>query len=100
MEKIILGDCLNELKKVADNTVDHAITSPPYNMNLRIRNGKYCSRQIVKELSTKYEGFADNLPIEEYYEYHKKVIEELMRVTKHYVFYVVQAVTGNKRAIF
>lgn len=100
MEKIILGDCLNELKKIADNTVDHVITSPPYNMNLRIRNGKYCSRQIVKEFSTKYEGFADNLPIEEYYEYHKKVIEELMRVTEHYVFYVVQAVTGNKRAIF
>lgn len=100
MEKIILGDCLNELKKMADNTVDHVITSPPYNMNLRIRNGKYCSRQIVKEFSTKYEGFTDNLPIEEYYEYHKKVIEELMRVTKHYVFYVVQAVTGNKRAIF
>lgn len=31
-------------------------------MNLRIRNGKHCSRQIVKELSTKYEGFDDNLP--------------------------------------
>ena len=26
-------------------------------MNLRIRNGEYCSRQIIKELTTKYDGF-------------------------------------------
>lgn len=29
-------------------------------MNLRIRNGKYCSHQIVKELTTKYDGFDEN----------------------------------------
>ena len=32
-------------------------------MNLRIRNGEYCSRQIIKELTTKYDGFEDNVPI-------------------------------------
>jgi site-specific DNA-methyltransferase (adenine-specific)/modification methylase len=37
------------------------ITSPPYNMNLRIRNGQCCSRQIVKEFSSKYAHFDDNL---------------------------------------
>jgi len=26
-------------------------------MNLRICNGEYCSRQIIKELTTKYDGF-------------------------------------------
>lgn len=45
---------------------DLVFTSPPYNMNLRIRNGEYCSRQIVDEFSTKYEGYADNLPIDDY----------------------------------
>ena len=100
MKKIILGDCYSELKKMKDDSIDCTITSPPYNMNLRIRNGKYCSRQVVKEFSTKYNGFSDNLPIEEYYSYHRKVILELLRITKKYIFYIVQHVTGNKRAIF
>jgi modification methylase cfr9I len=68
-------------------------------MNLRIRDGKYCSRQITKEFSTKYDGFSDNMPIEEYFEFHLKVIKELLRVAP-VVFYNVQIVTGSKRAVF
>ena len=92
-------DCIKTLKRMEDNSVDCVITSPPYNMNLRIRKGKYCSRQIVKELSTKYDGFSDNLPIEEYYEFHSSVMRELLRVSK-VVFYNIQIVTGSKRSIF
>jgi len=86
-------------KKMKDGSVDVVITSPPYNMNLRIRNGKYCSRQIVKELSTKYSNFDDNLPIDEYYELHLNILKELLRVSDM-VFYNIQIVTGSKRAIF
>jgi site-specific DNA-methyltransferase (adenine-specific)/modification methylase len=68
-------------------------------MNLRIRNGSYCSRQIVKEFSTKYEGFDDNLPIDEFYELHSKIIRELLRVS-NIIFYNIQIVTGSKRAFF
>lgn len=82
-----------------NNSVDLVITSPPYNMNLRIRNGKYCSRQIVKEFSTKYSNFDDNLPIDEFYELHSNIIRELLRVSK-LVFYNIQIVTGSKRAFF
>ena len=53
--------CLNTLKSFKDNSINCVITSPPYNMNLRIRNGEYCSRQIVRELTTKYNNFDDNL---------------------------------------
>lgn len=81
------------------NTVNTVITSPPYNMNLRVRNGKYCSRQIVKELTTKYENFKDNLPMDDYFEFNRSVIEECLRVSKQ-VFYNVQFLTGNKRALF
>ena len=77
LDKIYNESCLETLKKIPDNFIDLVITSPPYNMNLRIRKGEYCSRQIVKEISTKYEGFSDNLPIEEYYEFHSKVLKEL-----------------------
>ena len=92
-------NCLNTLKRIETDSVDLVITSPPYNMNLRIRNGEYTSRQIVKEFSTKYENFDDNLPIEKYYEFHSQVLKELLRVSD-LIFYNIQIVTGSKRAIF
>lgn len=93
------GDCLEVMRSMPDNSVDLVITSPPYNMNLRIRNGKYCSRQIVKEISTKYEGFDDNLPMDEYFDFNKKVLSECLRVSD-LVFFNVQILTGNKPALF
>lgn len=99
LNKIYNEDCLEGMKRIPDNSIDITFTSPPYNMNLRVRNGKYCSRQIVKELSTKYINFPDNLPMEEYFEFNKKVIGELLRVSE-LVFYNVQFLTGNKVALF
>jgi site-specific DNA-methyltransferase (adenine-specific)/modification methylase len=99
VNKIFNEDCLETLKRFEDNTIDIVVTSPPYNMNLRIRNGKYCSRQIVKEFSSKYEGFDDNLPIDEFYELHSQIIRELLRVSG-IIFYNIQIVTGSKRAFF
>ena len=96
---LLQGDCLSIMKQLPDNKIDTVITSPPYNMNLRIRNGKYCSRQIVKELTTKYENFADNMPMDEYFEFNKQVVEELLRLSDT-VFYNVQFLTGNKPALF
>ena len=61
INKIYKESCLETLKKIPNDFIDIVITSPPYNMNLRIRNGQYCSRQIVKELTTKYQNFADNM---------------------------------------
>jgi len=101
MQKIelIQGDCMEEMKNISDGKVDIVFTSPPYNMNLRIRNGKYCSRQIVKEISTKYENFDDNLPMEDYLSFTRKVIDECLRISPM-VFYNVQFLTGNKVALF
>lgn len=97
--KIYNESCLDTLSRMQDDLVDVVITSPPYNMNLRIRNGKYCSRQIVKEFSTKYSNFDDNLPIEEYNDFHSKVLKELLRVSD-LIFYNIQIVTGSKRSVF
>ncbi len=99
MINLINGNCLEELPKFKNKEFDLVITSPPYNMNLRIRNGKYCSRQIVKEISTKYKNYDDNLPIEDYYQFNKKVIENCLRISKM-TFYNIQFLTGNKRAFF
>ena len=97
MINLIHGDCLEEMKNIESGSIDMVLTSPPYNMNLRIRNGKYCSRQIVKEISTKYENFNDNLPMEDYFEFNKSVISECLRVSD-LVFYNVQFLTENKPA--
>ena len=92
--------CLDTLKKLDDDSIDLTLTSPPYNMNLRIRYGKYTSRQIIKEeFSTKYDNFDDNLPLDEYNKFHSNVLEELIRVSK-LVFYNTQLVTGSKRSMF
>ena len=97
--RIYNEDCLKTLKKMKDDSVDVVITSPPYNMNLRISNGRYHSRQIVKEISTKYTEFDDNLPIEDYFNFHMKVMQELIRVSD-LVFYNISIVTGSKRSVF
>jgi len=99
INKIYNENCIDTLKKIDNDALDLVITSPPYNMNLRIRNGQYCSRQIVKEFSTKYDGFDDNLPIDEFYKFHLEVLEELLRTSK-IIFYNIQIVTGSKRAFF
>jgi site-specific DNA-methyltransferase (adenine-specific)/modification methylase len=99
LDQIFNESCIETMKRIPDGFVDVVITSPPYNMNLRIRNGVYCSRQIVKEISTKYEGFSDNLPIDDYYKFHSEVIRELLRIS-NLIFYNIQIVTGSKRAFF
>jgi len=96
---LYLGDCLEKMKDIPDGSVDMVFTSPPYNMNLRIRNGKHCSRQIVKELSTKYDGFDDNLPMIDYFNFNVSVVSELLRISD-LVFYNVQFLTGNKSALY
>ena len=99
LNKIHVESCLDTMKRMPDDSVDLVVTSPPYNMNLRIRYGQYLSRQVGNEISTKYADFADNMPIDEFYEFHKEVLTELLRVS-NLVFYNIQIVTGSKRAFF
>lgn len=101
MDNLYNSDCLVTMDRLISNKVkaDLMFTSPPYNMNLRIRNGKYCSRQIVKEFTTKYASFDDNLPMEDYFQFNKDVIDRALELSD-LVFYNVQFLTGNKPALF
>lgn len=96
--KIYNNDCVDFLCKT-DLLFDLAITSPPYNMNLRINKGRYCKRQIVQEFSTKYEGFDDAMSIDSFYELHKNIISLMLQKTD-LIFYNIAIVTGSKRAFF
>ena len=103
-------NCLDTINRIKQSNkewpIDMVITSPPYNMNLRIRKNpktglrEYCSRQIVKEISTKYHGsFDDNIPIDEFYQFHSQVIRGLLDISR-IIFYNIQIVTDSKRAFF
>lgn len=97
--KLLLGNCLDHLRTFADDRFKATITSPPYNMNLRIRNGKYCKRTDISKISAKYDFFDDAMPIDEFYHFHLAVLGELIR-TSELVFYNIAVVTGSKRAFF
>ncbi len=100
VNKIYNENCLDTLARIPDKTVALTVTSPPYNMRLRVSKGKYISRGKEPSFSNKYsEHFNDALPIEVFFELHKKIITELLRVSK-VVCYNFQIVTGSKEAFF
>ena len=102
--KLINSNCLDVLQQMIDNNekVDCIITSPPYNMNLRIMNGKYKSRCNNKnhqiEFSNKYNNYKDDLPMDEYFKFQDEFISKALQVTD-LMFYNIQMITGNKIAL-
>ena len=91
--------CTDTMAKMPNGFIDLIVTSPPYNMRTRIRNGEYTTREKSEHFSKKYKHFDDALPVPEFYEFHAKAITEMMRVAK-VVCYNIQIVTGSKEAFF
>jgi len=97
--KLINADCLEYMKTMEDNSVDLTFTSPPYNMNLTFINGKYVQRNDKQhEFRNKYNNDMDNMTMEEYFEFSKNVIDQLLRISD-IVFYNIQALAGKKLAL-
>lgn len=98
-------DCLKVMDRlIAEGVkVDAIITSPPYNMNLRIHTGKYISRWGWKNnsdsFSTKYNNYSDDLTMEDYFNFQKNFINKALNISD-LIFYNIQMVTGNKIALF
>lgn len=99
LNKIHNTDCLEFMKTLPDNCVNCVITSPPYNMRLRIRNGEYTQREFGAHFSKKYSDFGDAIPMEDYYNFHKQSLKEMIRISP-IVFWNIQIVTGSKEAVF
>lgn len=78
---IIHGDCLEELKKMSDCSVDVVFTSPPYN---RKRNDKY-------------DHYTDI--IDDYFSFLVETTEEMLRVSRGHVFLNVQKNYYNKAEV-
>lgn len=80
--QIINIDVLEGFKNLDDKSINHILTSPPYN---RKRNDKYQHYTDIKE---------------NYFEWLCLIIDECLRVTKGYVFFNVQKNYYNKKDIF
>lgn len=62
--KLLNGDCIEQLKKIPDNSIDFCFADPPYNLN------------------KKYESWDDGIDIQKYFEWCDQWLSELARVLK------------------
>lgn len=62
--QVLAGDCLEIMKKIPDNTYDMTFADPPFNLKKR------------------YGNYKDNKEIQEYVEWSKLWMSEMVRVTK------------------
>ena len=72
--KLLLGDCLDKLKELDDNSVDSIVTDPPYGLSFmgkdwdKVRATKETKSQVVKGLGAgmKMTTLADNIEFEKW----------------------------------
>lgn len=92
-------DCKTTMMGLSDKFVQCVITSPPYNMLIQTKYNKYIRRVLSSHKENKYKTFDDALKPEDYYQIHKELIGEMLRVS-NVVLYNFQIVTGSKEAFF
>jgi site-specific DNA-methyltransferase (adenine-specific) len=91
-------DCREFLMSTQER-FDLCITSPPYNLKLRISKDKYLFRQAKEDRTTKYPKFTDAYTIDDFYNFHRDVLSLLIDKVD-LIFYNIMIVTGSKRAFF
>ena len=91
-----LGDCLEVLKSMEDNSVDVCFTSPPYNdigtnnEDVAIADDGGCSHKKYLFVETRKDWF----------EWMCEVIDETRRVSKKYVLLNVQGLKNNRKDVY
>jgi len=100
INKIYNEDCLETMIKIPDESVDLVLTSPMYNirLNYRSKDGEYKSRS--DSTRNKYLENDDCMDMMEYYEWLETRLVQMLRITRNYVFFNIQLLTGNKLALF
>ena len=85
MSEIICGDCLEVMKGFAGESVDLFVTSPPYNLKNSSGNGMKDGRGGKWSKAGLLEGYADHddaMPYDEYCEWQRECLSEMMRLLK------------------
>jgi modification methylase len=76
--QIICGDALEVMRRLPDGCVDLVVTSPPY--NIHSVKGYGTSSWRHPKLENGYDGYADNLPPEEYVAWQRACLTEMLRL--------------------
>ena len=83
LNQIIIGDCLEVMRELPDGCIDLVITSPPYNLKNSTgngmkdgRGGKWKNAELVKG----YANHDDCMPHEEYVEWQRACLSEMLRI--------------------
>lgn len=81
--RIIQGDCLEVMQSLPDGCIDLVVTSPPYNLKNSTgngmkdgRGGKWKNAELVKG----YSHYHDCLPHDEYVQWQRACLKEMMRL--------------------
>lgn len=86
LNKMICGDCIEVMKEIPDQSVDLAIMSPPYNLNIRKTFGNTSDwkgkTNNSKLQSTGYDKHNDYMPEGKYISWQKLVLAECFRTIK------------------
>lgn len=83
--RIIVGDCLQLMSKMASESIGAVVTSPPYNIKnstgngLKNGNGGKWERA---ELINGYDGYGDCMPEEQYNQWQRECLAEMWRILK------------------
>lgn len=86
VDHVYVEDCFTTMQDMKTKQVDYIFTSPPYNIGNAIGGQKYKDE-------------SDNLDQQGYMDWQIKLIDEMIRVTKHHIFYNIQMLSGNKIAL-
>ncbi|MDE0119943.1 MAG: site-specific DNA-methyltransferase [Bdellovibrionales bacterium] len=85
INKFLCGDAVQILKKIPNESLDLAITSPPYNIKNSTgnglkdgRGGKWASAALIEGYAT----YNDNMPHKKYVKWQREVLTEIMRILK------------------
>jgi len=83
--KIICGDSIDEMKKMPSESIDLVVTSPPYNLKNSSgngmkdgRGGKWANASLING----YSHYNDNMPHDEYAEWQRNCLNEMLRLIK------------------
>ena len=96
--RVILGDCLEQLRNLRTNSVDVVVTSPPFNtLPTTSKPSGIFSRN--KWLEKTQRGYADSRPENEYQAWLADVLRECSRVSKGLVWMHHKLRVREKQAI-
>ncbi|HRE49409.1 MAG TPA: site-specific DNA-methyltransferase [Aggregatilineales bacterium] len=83
IDKIICGDAVNVMRQIPDKCIGLVVTSPPYNLKNSTGNGMKDGRGgkwANAALQSGYSNHNDNMPHEEYVQWQRECLSEMLRV--------------------